>query len=295
VTGGAHRWVLAAQRSRIEAGTVRVESPAADSRVAGQAVALGMAGDAALQILACRLTVIEQEGLLGVVIAPVSKPGGRDEAGVQVAVGAELPLVVAVAAGALTAVGRRRVSGEEAHWVVARCRGSRVRPVAGQTGWTGVAGAATLGTGRGRLGVHLGKVEPVRGGPLPADRCSRPAPGAGRVDRLHIGRRSDVTGDAALLGMAHRAFRGLFACLAPVAAEEARVGVIRRRFQLRLEREGPWVRAQRLDRRNLGRVHVALGAVVAGMAGRARGGNGRSLRPRQLAVTRGGKCGTSMR
>jgi hypothetical protein len=66
VAGGAHRRVLAAQRSWIEAGAVRVESPAAGSRVAGEAVALRMAGDTALQILACRLTVIQQEGLLGV-------------------------------------------------------------------------------------------------------------------------------------------------------------------------------------------------------------------------------------
>ena len=174
VAGGAHRRVLAPQRSRIEAGTVRVESPAAHGRVAGQAVALGVAGDAALQILACRLTVIEQEGLLGVVIAAVSKLAGRDEAGVQVAVGAELPLVVAVAAGALPAVGRGRVTGEEARRVVARRRGSRVRPVAGQAGRTGVACAAALGTGRGRLGVQLGKIEPVRGGPLAVDRRSGP-------------------------------------------------------------------------------------------------------------------------
>src|SRR5918994_1791130 len=50
VTGGAHRGILAPQRSRIETGTVGAESPAARGRVAGQAVSLGMAGNAALPI-----------------------------------------------------------------------------------------------------------------------------------------------------------------------------------------------------------------------------------------------------
>ena len=186
MTGRAHRRVLAPQRSGIEAGTVRVESPAAHGRVAGQAVALGMAGDAALQILACRLTVIEQEGLLGVVIAAVSKLAGRDEAGVHVAVGAELPLVVAVAAGALPAVGRGRVTGEEARRVVARRRGRRLRPVARETGRTGMAGAAALRTGRSRLGraarksrARVRRVAPV--GPLRQD----PAQGRPRGQSAH--------------------------------------------------------------------------------------------------------------
>jgi len=61
VTGRAHRWVLAAERSRIEAGTVRVEAPAAHGRVAGEAVSLGMTGDAAFQVLARGLPMVEQK------------------------------------------------------------------------------------------------------------------------------------------------------------------------------------------------------------------------------------------
>jgi hypothetical protein len=57
-----------------------------------------MARHAALQILPRRLTVIEQEELLGIMIPGAAQPAGRDQAGVQVAVGAELSLVVAITA-----------------------------------------------------------------------------------------------------------------------------------------------------------------------------------------------------
>ena len=72
--------------------------------------------------------------------------------------------------------------------MVARRRVGRIGPVTGQTPRTGMTGAAALGTRRGRLGMQLGKIAPVRSGPLPMDRRSLPAAGAGRVDRLHAGR-----------------------------------------------------------------------------------------------------------
>jgi hypothetical protein len=129
--------------------------------MAGQAVSLGMAGDTALQVLAGCLTVVEEEGLLGVMIAGAPQSARRDQAGIQVAVGTELPLVVAVTTRALPGVGGGRMTGEEARRMVAGRRIARVGSVAGQTVGTNVASAAALGTGRGRLGVELGEVEPV--------------------------------------------------------------------------------------------------------------------------------------
>jgi hypothetical protein len=66
--------------------------------MAGEAIPLRVTRHAALQVLPRRLTVVEQEELLGVVISGAPQAAGRDQAGVQVAVGAELPLVVAIAA-----------------------------------------------------------------------------------------------------------------------------------------------------------------------------------------------------
>ena len=65
---GAHGGILASQCLWVEPGAVGVESPPACGRVAGQTVPLGVAGHAALEILARRLTVVEKEVLLGVMI-----------------------------------------------------------------------------------------------------------------------------------------------------------------------------------------------------------------------------------
>ena len=81
-----------------------IEAPATSGRVTGQTVALGMAGDAALEALAGGLSVIENEALLRIMKADTPETAGRNQARVDVAVGAELALVVALAAGALPAV-----------------------------------------------------------------------------------------------------------------------------------------------------------------------------------------------
>ena len=73
MTGGAGLGVLPLQRRRIESGTVRIEPPSALSRVAGQTVPLGMAGDAALEILSSGLAVAEKERSLGIVVARVER------------------------------------------------------------------------------------------------------------------------------------------------------------------------------------------------------------------------------
>ena len=77
VTYGAGLRVLAPQRLRIEAGAMGIEPPAAYHRMAGETISLRMAGDAALQILPRRLAMIQQEILLGIVVAPIQLPLSR--------------------------------------------------------------------------------------------------------------------------------------------------------------------------------------------------------------------------
>jgi hypothetical protein len=59
MAGAAGLGVLSLQRSRVESGTVRIEPPSSKRRVAGETVSLGVAGYTALQVLACRLSVIK--------------------------------------------------------------------------------------------------------------------------------------------------------------------------------------------------------------------------------------------
>ena len=73
VTYSARLRVLAPERLRIEAGPVRVEPPAAYHRMTGETIPLGMAGDAALQILPRRLAMIQGEELLRIVVAPIER------------------------------------------------------------------------------------------------------------------------------------------------------------------------------------------------------------------------------
>ena len=103
MAGGAGLGVLPLQRRRIEPGTVRIEPPSALSRVAGKTVPLGMAGDAALEILSRRLTVTQQERALGIVI-PRAERSFRGETGAHVTVGAKLSRIVAIAATRLPGV-----------------------------------------------------------------------------------------------------------------------------------------------------------------------------------------------
>ena len=69
----AHRGVLAAEGLRVEARTVRVEPAAALGGVAAETVPLRMTGDAALQVLASRLTVVQEKLRLGIVVSRSSQ------------------------------------------------------------------------------------------------------------------------------------------------------------------------------------------------------------------------------
>ena len=94
----AHGWVLAAEGLRVEARTVGVEPSAALRGVAGQTVPLGVTRNAALQILAGRLTMVQKKFRLGIVVSGTPQAVPRAETGVEMTVGAELRLVVTVGA-----------------------------------------------------------------------------------------------------------------------------------------------------------------------------------------------------
>jgi hypothetical protein len=64
MTGGAHLGISAAELIRIEPRSMGIEAAAALRRVAGQAVTLGMAGHAGLDVLPRRDAVVE--GVRGV-------------------------------------------------------------------------------------------------------------------------------------------------------------------------------------------------------------------------------------
>lgn len=66
---GTHLRVLAPQPRRIEAGSVWIEATGAERRVARQTIALYMAADTGLQILARRLAMPQTEEPLGIVVS----------------------------------------------------------------------------------------------------------------------------------------------------------------------------------------------------------------------------------
>ena len=73
MTYGTRLRVLAPQGLRIEAGPVWVEPPAANHRMTGETIPLGMASDAALQVLPRRLAMIQGEELLRIVVAAIQR------------------------------------------------------------------------------------------------------------------------------------------------------------------------------------------------------------------------------
>ena len=97
--------VLPSERSGIETRTVGIEPPASQGRVAGEAVSLGMAGYAALEILSSRLAVAQDERLLGIVVSRVER-AFRGEPGAHVTVGAKLACIMAIAAAGLPRICR---------------------------------------------------------------------------------------------------------------------------------------------------------------------------------------------
>ena len=147
MAGSTRLGVLPPERSGIETRTVGIEAPTPYRGVAGKAVSLGVAGDAALEVLACGLSVIEGEGLLRIMKADAPKPTGRDQSSADMAVGAELGLAVALVAGAFPTVRCGWMCREEARRMVPRRCIGRARTMALETGGPSVAGGAGLRPG----------------------------------------------------------------------------------------------------------------------------------------------------
>src|ERR1043166_9306582 len=178
MTRDAQLGVLAQHPLGVESGAVRIEAASLHHRVAGEAVALDVTGDAALQPLPRRLAVSQEELPVAVVIAPRAEQGtpGR-EPRLHVAALAELPGVVAIGAGARAGIGVRRMAGEIPRGMIApAARG--VGNMARETGGPRVAAGAAPHRGRGDRAVALtplGRVARGRAaGGLRALRAARP-------------------------------------------------------------------------------------------------------------------------
>jgi len=121
VAGGTHLGILAPHAIRVESGTVGIEPPPPERRMAREAVALRVARDARLEALARRLAVTQQEETLRVMKSR-AQHAVRDQPGLTVSGGAEAADVVAVATRRLTRVRGRGVPVQEARGVVSRSR-----------------------------------------------------------------------------------------------------------------------------------------------------------------------------
>jgi hypothetical protein len=294
MAGGTGLGILPPERFGIETRTVGIEASAPCRGVAGQAVSLGMTGYTALQILAGRLSVIEDERLLGIMKADAPKSTGGNQSRADMAVGAELGLAVALVAGAFPTVCGGGMGREEAGRMVARRCIGRAGTMALETGRPRVAGGASLRPRGSGSGMGLGKVQAMGFRSPPLDLGSLAAAGCRSPNGLGAGGGADMTGQAALLGVTARAAGRPLTDLPSMLAEERRVGVARRGPELRPDRQRPWICSERLDRWHLRRVHVALSTEIPGMTGGAGSGD-RACRTRQLSMEAGGKFGLPMR
>ena len=253
---GAHLRILAREPGGVETRAVRVYVPAADRRVAGEAVALGVAADAGLEALARRPTMPRDEELVRVVIAVAQRPLRR-ETGPRVTASAELPGVVAVAAGGLARVRRRRVTRQEAGWVIPG-RAGGVGPVAleavvayvatGARGWDSIRGG----------GVTCPEALAVRRRSPARDDGTNPPPRT-RGEQPHRHPRGPrVAGEAALLRVTGAALLWRAARNGAVLSQERPGRVRRRSLETRLDPERAGVGGERLDGRLLRGIHVTL-------------------------------------
>jgi len=293
MAGGAGLGVLPPECSGIEARTVRIEAPASQRRVAGKTVSLGMAGDAAFQVLARGLSMIEEEGLLRIMKADAPEPAGGGESRADMAVGAELGLVVALTARAFPTKrcgGMRRQ--EAGRMVPRRCIG-RAGTMALETGRPGMAGGAALRPRGSGSSVALGEVQAMGFRPPTLDVSSLATARCRSRDGLDAGRGGCVAGQTTLLSVTSRAVGRRFTDLPSMPAKERRVVMARRSFELRPHRQRAWIWSERLDGWHLRRVHMALGAEVLGMTSGAGSGD-RACGTRQLSMQRGVESGFTM-
>ena len=237
MTGGTGLGILALERCGIETRAVGIEAPAPGRGVAGKAVPLGMTGDAALQILAGRLSVIEGEGLLRVMKADAPKRTARDQSRADMAIGAELGLAVALVAGAFPTVRGGRMGREEAGRMVPRRCVGRAGTMALETGRPGVAGGTGLRPRGSGSGVGLGEVQAMGFRSPPLDLGALATVGGRSRNGLDVGGGAYMAGQATFLGVTGGAGGGTLANLSPMLPEECRVGMAGRRVQLCPDRQ----------------------------------------------------------
>src|SRR5215475_2941924 len=97
-----------------------IERPAGDGGVTLETVPLRVTRDAGFQTLSRRLSMPGAEGSIRVVVSRIHRPT-RYQSGLLMAAGAELRVVVAVAAIGFSGVSRGRVASQESRSVIA-CR-----------------------------------------------------------------------------------------------------------------------------------------------------------------------------
>jgi hypothetical protein len=236
MAGGTRLGVLPPERAGIETGAVRVEASSPQRRMAGETISLGMAGNTALQVLPSGLPVIQEEGLLRIMKPDAPKPTGRDQSRADMAVGAELGLVVALITRAFPTVRCGGMGGEKARRMVPRRCIGRPGTVALETRRSNVAGGAGLGPRGSGSRVALGEVQAMRFRSRPLDPGPLASSGSRGWNRLDVGRGAYMAGQAAFLGMTAGATGRTLAHLSSVLAEEARVGMARRCLELRPDR-----------------------------------------------------------
>jgi len=268
VTGCARLGVLAAECLGIEPRAMGAESAAAQGRVAAEAVALGMTGDAALQILPRRLAVPQEKELLGVVITRVQLASGAQTC-LHVAVGAELAGVMTIAAVGLPRIGRCWMPGKKTSRMIARGGVGRIRAMAVETLRPYVTTFTCLGPGVGHWAVSLREIRAVRRRPLTPDYRTSSPPWTSHRKHSDGAGLASMAGEAALLGVTGGAFAGRAARLPAVFEHKVRFGMARRCSQLSLVRRGARIRSQGLNHRDLWSIHMTFGAEVAGVTGGA--------------------------
>lgn len=112
MTHRTHLGVLLLESITIESRPVRIEPASALRRMASETVSLDVATDTGFEALPGGLAVAQEEELLRVVVAGL-QGSSSDQSGLFMTAGAELGGTVAIGAGGLPSVGRRRVAGEE--------------------------------------------------------------------------------------------------------------------------------------------------------------------------------------
>jgi hypothetical protein len=180
--------------------------------------------------------VVQKEGLLRVMKADAPKLTARHQSRADVAIGAELALVVALGTRALPTVRGDRVRGEESGGVVPRWGIGRARTVALEASRPSMTRSTGLGPGGRRCCVALGEVQAMRIRPSSLDLRPLSAAGCRSRDGVGAGWGAGVACNAAFLSVTGGASDGPFADLLSMLVQEGWVSMTRWRLEFRPDR-----------------------------------------------------------